>query len=200
MNKKGFTLVELLAVIVVIGIISTIAVVSMGGIRNRVDLKLVEGNLNLILTAARNVGEQDLNRLAITQDDMTVSTLKSLTELDLDSSYDNIIVRIFLKNRRASACIVNSDSLVSIVGEDNIDSFNKYYCDTSSTNSIIKGDVDGNGVVNCSDVNLLRQYLADNKTPIASGNADINNDTIIDTTDLTALLDYIPASTGAKCE
>ena len=129
MNKKGFTLVELLAVIVVIGIISTIAVVSMSGIRNRIDLKLVEGNLNLILTAARSVGEQDLNRLASTQDDMRVSTLKSLTELDLDSSYDNIIVRIFLKNRRASACIVNGDSLVSIVGEDNINSFSNYICE-----------------------------------------------------------------------
>ena len=129
MNKKGFTLVELLAVIALIGVISTIAVVSMSGIRNRVDLKLVEGNLDLILTAARQYGDKDLNSLASYSEELSVRSLKATTELNIDENYDNIIVRIFLKNRRASACIVDKTPLVSIVGDDNINSFSNYICE-----------------------------------------------------------------------
>ena len=42
MNKKGFTLVELMAVIVIISIIALVGVTSITGVRKQMDKKLFE--------------------------------------------------------------------------------------------------------------------------------------------------------------
>ena len=52
MGKKGFTLVELLAVIVVLGIVATIAVVSVGGISNTIKDNILEKKIKMIEEAA----------------------------------------------------------------------------------------------------------------------------------------------------
>lgn len=52
-KDEGFTLVELLAVIVILGIIVAIAVPSIGGIINRAETKAGEAEKELVLDAAR---------------------------------------------------------------------------------------------------------------------------------------------------
>ena len=56
MNKKGFTLVELLAVIVLIGVVATIATVSINGIQRKVELNMFKSKLELALGAVENWG------------------------------------------------------------------------------------------------------------------------------------------------
>ena len=54
-NRKGFTLVELLVVIAIIGILSTLAVVSLGGVREKArDTKRIS-DINAIQTAMQVV-------------------------------------------------------------------------------------------------------------------------------------------------
>lgn len=49
MNKKGFTLVELMAVIVIISIIALVGVTSITGVRKQMDKKLFEEKFKLRL-------------------------------------------------------------------------------------------------------------------------------------------------------
>ena len=56
-NKKGFTLTELLVVIVIIGIVLTIAIPSVTIIRKRINSRLFEEKKELILVAAELYGK-----------------------------------------------------------------------------------------------------------------------------------------------
>lgn len=70
-NEKGFTLVELLAVIVILGIILAIAIPAIGSIINKAESDTAEQQNELILDAAR---------LADVNDEFTSGTT---TEFDL---------------------------------------------------------------------------------------------------------------------
>ena len=132
MNKKGFTLVELLAVILILGVIGIVATISISAVRRRTDLKIVEGNLDVIMLSARGYGEQDINALSSSPIITSVSELKGNTELSVEDAYNNIEIKIYLYNNRASACITNKEALTDLVGESNLDSLNKYYCPEST--------------------------------------------------------------------
>ena len=64
-----------------------------------------------------------------------------------------------------------------------------------NTPAFIRGDVNGNGIVNMDDLTVLINYLLDGNTVInTAGAASCNNaddDTVVDMDDLTALINYL---------
>lgn len=65
MNKKGFTLVELMAVIVIISIIALVGVTSITGVRKQMDKKLFEEKLNSAISSAEKWGEDNKEELTL---------------------------------------------------------------------------------------------------------------------------------------
>ncbi len=63
MNKKGFTLVEILATLVVLAIVATIAFVSINGISNRTKEKLYEQKIENLENAAILYGDDNKNEI-----------------------------------------------------------------------------------------------------------------------------------------
>ncbi|MCX6784427.1 MAG: prepilin-type N-terminal cleavage/methylation domain-containing protein [Candidatus Komeilibacteria bacterium] len=61
MNKKGFTLVELLVVIAIIGLLSTIAVVSLSGARNKAVGTKVAADLRTVQSALEAYAADNTN-------------------------------------------------------------------------------------------------------------------------------------------
>lgn len=72
MNKKGFTLVELMAVIVIISIIALVGVTSVTGVRKQMDKKLFEDKLKSAASSAEKWGEDNKDMLPTT---MTIGQL-----------------------------------------------------------------------------------------------------------------------------
>ncbi|PLR86261.1 type II secretion system protein [Bacillus sp. V33-4] len=79
-SEKGFTLVELLAVIVILGIVAGIAVPSIGGIINKAenDAKVAEG-ISIVNAA----------KLYVTSNNPSAATT-TLTKTELDNYLDNV--------------------------------------------------------------------------------------------------------------
>ena len=63
MNKKGFTLVEILAVLVIIAVVSLIGTVSITGVRRKMDENLFKNKLGEIISAASKWGEDNKSEL-----------------------------------------------------------------------------------------------------------------------------------------
>lgn len=74
MNKKGFTLVELLAVIVILAVVMLIGTVSIGGVRNKINKNMFETKLELIIGAAKSWGQDNKEELA---NDKTIKYLNA---------------------------------------------------------------------------------------------------------------------------
>ena len=66
-----------------------------------------------------------------------------------------------------------------------------FAAESSSTPTTLKGDVDGSGTVNISDVTTLIDYLLNNDTVINRENADVDGDGTINISDVTALIDTL---------
>ena len=84
-NKKGFTLVELLAVIVVLGIILSITTVSILNLKEKQDEENIKNTISSILTAAKEYNVD--NRLPVDDPDngkVSVSILRTGDYVDYD--------------------------------------------------------------------------------------------------------------------
>lgn len=87
MNKKGFTLVELLIVIVVLGIVITIAVPGVGAVTNVIKENMLSKKTKLIEEAAILLG-QDIKGAIISSDlKYNGSSCKSFVVSDLYPTY-----------------------------------------------------------------------------------------------------------------
>lgn len=73
MNNKGFTLVELLGVIVIIGIVSSIAGVGVIALRNSLDAGLLESKIEIIESGAVNWGQDNMVVLSTSSSTCTVN-------------------------------------------------------------------------------------------------------------------------------
>jgi type IV pilus assembly protein PilA len=84
-NERGLTLIELLAVIVILGIIAAIAIPSIGGIINKSkdDAKIAEG-IQIINAAKLYMTANNFSP------DTSGGTVQTLDQNDLDSYLDNV--------------------------------------------------------------------------------------------------------------
>ncbi len=184
MNKKGFTLVELIAVIVVIGIVALIAVTSLTGVRNKVDIEIVKSDLSMIINSAKSYGENITTSLPYT---VQVNDLVS-EGLEVPDEYKNLKILIYIENRRVAACInqiASKNDLINIMTEDNYDKFTNYYC-------IKLGDIDNDGEIGNKDYQLYQSYVNGSlKVSITKANSDLNGDNIYNGQDLKRLYDIV---------
>lgn len=63
MNKKGFSLIELLAVIIILSVIMTLGFVGFGSIQNATKEKMVQTKIEEIETGAQKYGQEHMNDL-----------------------------------------------------------------------------------------------------------------------------------------
>lgn len=97
-NEKGFSLVELLAVVVILGLLSAIAIVGVNGIIKSAEKKHYDTQRNTLKMAAQSYTQDNRNSLPKTIGGSTDITLKTLQ----DKKYVDEI-----KNRQGEACDVN---------------------------------------------------------------------------------------------
>ena len=140
MNKKGFTLTELLATITIIAVVSLIGTVSITSIKAKIDENMFDTKVQLAIGAAKNWGQD--NKASLTSDcTIGSSTYKCITKtitnlkdsqyltVDDDGKYKSnegkdisgSKLYIYLKNNRVYACIKNNSNIPESI-------FNKYKC------------------------------------------------------------------------
>ena len=141
MNKKGFTLTELLATIAIIGVVSLIGTVSITSIKAKIDENMFDIKLQLALGAATNWGQDNKNLLTSNCTingtsykciDKKISDLissKYLTGDNESTSFktnegkeaNSAKIRIYLKNNRVYSCISTKSNIPDSLN-------NKYKC------------------------------------------------------------------------
>ncbi len=145
MNKKGFTLVELLAVIVVITIIALIGTVSINVVRNKIEENLFNGKIETLLTAAQTYGENNKQEFTAADgytkngitpgfliqnkyyetDETNADGSKAFKNMDGTDIKDSLHITVKRVNNRISACLETSDTNKSLL---DYDKFKKHYC------------------------------------------------------------------------
>lgn len=130
MNRKGFTLVELLAVIVILAVVMVIGGVSISSIKNKIDKNLFEEKIEQVLVSAKEYGADNKSTLDVfnkTNDNdkpncskfITIDTLLSTEYLDAEDNINHYItgepinslnICVYLLNNRAYACIPEGDN------------------------------------------------------------------------------------------
>ena len=142
MNKKGFTLVELLAVIVLLAVVTLMASVSITGIQRKMHAQTLNSQLMHIVTSAINFGEDHREDITASGTSITVRDLLGedylssvLQDKDTGEYYiknditgENInalTVKIYLKSSRVYACIENTSDNIELL-TDELKS--EYYC------------------------------------------------------------------------
>lgn len=136
MNKKGFTLVELLAVVVLLAVITTIAVPAVIGISNNIKKNMLETKLDLILEDAKLYGQDNMSTFSNSSKDynsnpcITISVEDLLDEgyltKDKDDSAAGYIINpvdnsslngkdiiLYLKNKRVVAVFEDAENSCS---------------------------------------------------------------------------------------
>ena len=134
MNKKGFTLTELLATIAIIAIVSLIGTVSITGIKAKIEANMFESKLELAMGAAKSWGQDNKESIMtstcgttqqcinVTLEELMNAKYLEADEIDKTSSevvlYDNFkknikdtIVNVFLKNGWVYSCIDETNIL-----------------------------------------------------------------------------------------
>lgn len=95
MKKNGFTLIEILIVIIIIGIIATIAITSSMGSTKRMNQKLYEEKIDYVLTAAKQFGQSST--------ELFTGECRHLEEPVSDAKCFNITVKNLLDNNYIKA-------------------------------------------------------------------------------------------------
>jgi prepilin-type N-terminal cleavage/methylation domain-containing protein len=195
MNKKGFTLVELLAVVVIIGIITGIATGSFNKIINGIHEKMLETKIKTIEEAAIIYGQDNLNNI----DNISPVTVQTLIDKNYlsskekckyndgstyncfinnvtDESMNNMQVLIYQKNNQVESYAIQNDN-----------AYIKAYA----------GDVNYDGKItsteNVGDNNLILSYSVGKLhfSDAQSIVADTTNDGSIDSSDALRVMQFV---------
>lgn len=147
MNKKGFTLIELIAVIAIIAVISLIGAVSINGVRNNIEKNMFESKLSFVISGAKDWGQNNKNLLtsAVTKtvgDLIAAGTVETEDKVPIakystcetkNKSGDNCIVivnntngtvinkldiSIYIQYNRVYACILKNANNQNLLNED----------------------------------------------------------------------------------
>ena len=86
--RAGFTLVELLLVVTILGILATVVVVKLGGQSERARIEATRASIKAISTAI-DTFDATKSRLPETMDEMTVETTESAALLDKSNLNDS---------------------------------------------------------------------------------------------------------------
>ena len=144
MNKKGFTLVELLSVIVLLGVVLTLGTVGVASIKKRINDNMFTSKLDYILTAAKTWGgdHKDLINPAksITVQELINAKYLKTEERNSDNkaavlydndktSVNNLEIKVTFENNRIYAGIEQSKAQTkySTIPWDSFDK-KTYYC------------------------------------------------------------------------
>jgi len=112
-NKKGFTLVELLGVIVVLAIIMGLAIIGYGGIRNSIKSNYYQGLEVNILASAKDYFDYNGYNVIFTNQNRKVY-LNTLVE---DKYIDNIV------DQNGQNCDLNNSFVLTYKNDDNKTSY-----------------------------------------------------------------------------
>lgn len=132
--RKGFTLVELLAVIAIIAIIAMIAIPTGIGISKNAKIKMYCQKRDMILVEAKNWGNDHLDEIGtncyyrieiktLVQDGYIKKEDNSnnfVTNPYNNKSMDNDYIYLYLKNKRTSAWYDETDNTLKDACEDKI--------------------------------------------------------------------------------
>lgn len=103
MNRKGFTLVELLAVIVILSVVLLMGSSSLTAVRRGINENIFESKLQFVISAGKSYGERnkeqfiDLNGLASKTITKTVGELIESNDLETEEYEDSSLVTTCLK-------------------------------------------------------------------------------------------------------
>lgn len=129
-NRKGFTLVEMLVVIAVIGIISTVALTALGPSRNKAkDSRIISG-LNQIRAVAETIYDGDYSGIAAEAADPTSEIGKSIADIMVNNGKQAVVFSYSPNNADYSAhsplasggnyCVDSAGSTTNGIGADGV--------------------------------------------------------------------------------
>ena len=130
-NKKGFTLVELVVVIAIIGVLAAILVPSMMGYVKKSRLKTANGNAKTAYNAIAEI-DADAETLGhpITWSGLTIADINCTatpTAATLDATASNVVAVVSYEVTRALQTNGNEAGIVH-VGGDTINGVNTFFC------------------------------------------------------------------------
>ena len=209
MNKKGFTLVELLAVIAILAILVIIALPNVLKMFN-------DAKKNTFMTEARKIySEAEKKYISNQVKGITLTTYSDdsslcengATKCDLDlSGRTNIdyliktntsgkIIYLLIKDENYEVELGDMSSEINatdITSSTIKDTTTKTVTIKTCPDGTLAGDVNEDGKVDSKDLDLLKKHIADNNISIKGG--DYNSDGVIDVFDLIRLKKYISGS------
>lgn len=186
-KRNGFTLLELLAVIIVLAIIALIAVPTVIGIINKVKEKAYDKQVQVIEEAARTWSVTNKDKLPYTP-----SPTKFI--LGLDRLISDGLLANNIKNpktgKNMAGCV-----LITYNSEGNNHNYNYHNLndDSDYTCKQVYGDINIDGEVNIDDYNLLKSMLDNNveMTELQKANGDLDLNGIVNKQDLGFLFYYV---------
>ena len=117
-NKKGFTLVELMIVVVILGILVAIAVPIFSSVTKSAKKKSCQSNMRVMLGIAVQIGTENDGKYEKILTSETIPAGGQITLTGNDDLSDEFLGK--LKNHEVPVCPSNGTYTLSIIGENGV--------------------------------------------------------------------------------